>query len=299
MTITANSYFSGAGLFDIGFRDAGINLQQSFEIDKVCCKTQRANFDHEVIECDLTMKLVKEEKKAPVMIGTYPCKEYSNAAHIHRDRKIIKGDSLFLHFFRHIAIQQPEVYIIENVPGLRAYPVVMEAMSELPDYYVSIFCPVNANLWLPQERERLILIGSRKHFTWRAPESKKRITLADIIEENPEVAIPQYVYNRLQRKGNYRDMPIISDPEKGDLAPCVVAHYAKDRGTRLVKDKNFPHGVRPYTVREYARLMGVPDDFVFCGTDCQNYQMIGNGVPVPIGRWLGGELKRYFRFNGC
>ena len=41
--------------------------------------------------------------------------------------------------------------------------------------------------------------------------------------------------------------------------------------------------------------MGVPDDFVFCGTDCQNYQMIGNGVPVPIGRWLGGELKRYFR----
>ena len=41
--------------------------------------------------------------------------------------------------------------------------------------------------------------------------------------------------------------------------------------------------------------MGVPDDFVFCGTDCQNYQMIGNGVPVPIGRWLGGELKRYFK----
>ena len=23
--------------------------------------------------------------------------------------------------------------------------------------------------------------------------------------------------------------------------------------------------------------MGVPDDSVFCGTDCQNYQMIGNG----------------------
>ena len=38
-----------------------------------------------------------------------------------------------------------------------------------------------------------------------------------------------------------------------------------------------------------------PDDFVFTGTDNQNYIMIGNGAPVPIGRWVGGELKRYFR----
>ena len=42
MPIIANSYFSGAGLFDIGFRDAGIKIQQSFEIDALCCKTQRA-----------------------------------------------------------------------------------------------------------------------------------------------------------------------------------------------------------------------------------------------------------------
>ena len=292
MEIIANSYFSGAGLFDIGFRDAGIKLQQSFEIDKVCCKTQRANFDHEVIECDLTMKLVKNEKKASVMIGTYPCTKYSSAADIHGART---GDELFLHFFRHIAIQKPEVYIIENVPGMKKFPIVMEAMTELPDYYVSVFCPVNAKLWLPQERERLILIGSRKPFTWRAPESKRRIALSEIIEDNPEVKIPDYVYNRINKRGNYRDMPIVSDPEKGDIAPCVVAHYAKDRGTRLVKDNRFPYSVRPYTVREYARLMGIPDDFKFVGTDCQCYQMIGNGVPVPIGRWLGGELKRYFK----
>ena len=40
--IQANSYFSGAGLFDIGFLQAGITIQQSFEIDEVCCKNQRA-----------------------------------------------------------------------------------------------------------------------------------------------------------------------------------------------------------------------------------------------------------------
>jgi hypothetical protein len=52
-----------------------------------------------------------------------------------------------------------------------------------------------------------------------------------------------------------RDFPIIVDPEnKEALAPTCVAHYAKDLSIRLVKDKNFQNGLRPFTIREYARL---------------------------------------------
>lgn len=202
------------------------------------------------------------------------------------------GDDLFLHFFRHIAIMKPEIYVVENVPGMRKFPVVMEAMSKLPDYYVSIFCPVNASIWLPQDRERLILIGSKKSFNWREPAAGRRIQLKEILESEPDVKIPNYVYSRL--KGKYRDKPIISDPGSGDIAPCCVAHYSKDRSTRLVKDDRYPEGVRPYTVREYARLQGVPDWFRFAGCQSKQYEMIGNGVPVHLGRWLGKEIKRYF-----
>jgi hypothetical protein len=42
----ANSYFSGAGLMDIGLRLGGVEIQQRFEIDPVCCATQRLNFTH-------------------------------------------------------------------------------------------------------------------------------------------------------------------------------------------------------------------------------------------------------------
>ena len=63
---------------------------------------------------------------------------------------------------------------------------------------------------------------------------------------------------------------------------------------RSVKDKRFPHGVRPFTVREYARLQGVPDDFNWPCSDTQAYRMIGNGVSIPVGRWLGKEIMRYF-----
>lgn len=81
---------------------------------------------------------------------------------------------------------------------------------------------------------------------------------------------------------------------RGDIAPTCVAHYAKDVSTRLVADRRFPNGVRPYTVREYARLQGVPDSFTFAGSDSDAYRQIGNGVSVPVGEWLGREFCRYF-----
>lgn len=292
MTPLINTYFSGAGLMDIGLTRAGIEIQQSFEIDEACCATQRANFSHEVLQCDITRKTVAADKPCHAMGATYPCTKYSAIGDIHGVRT---GDDLFLHFFRHLAIRRPEMYWLENVPGMKKFPVVMEAMTRLPDYFVSVFCPVETALWLPQRRKRLIILGSRRSFEWNQPIAQRRITLANILEENPSVEIPAYVAKRIH--GAYRDQPIISDPARNDLAPTCVAHYAKDLSTRLVVDKRFPHGLRPYSVREYARLQGVPDTFQFIGGDRAAYKMIGNGVSVPVGQWIGTEIKRYFAAN--
>lgn len=283
------SYFSGAGLFDIGFNQAGINISQSFEIDAECCKVQRKNFKHKVTQIDLSQKLVASDMETDVMIFTYPCTKYSTSADIHGART---GDELFLHAFRHMAIVQPEIFIIENVPGMRAFPVVMEAMTKLPGYYVTTFCPIKTETWLPQRRDRLIIIGSKKGFNWREPEKLKATRLKDIIEKDPQVTFPKAIIQRMT--GMYRDLPIISDPEKDDIAPTVVAHYAKDKSTRLLADKRFPMGVRPYSVRECARLQGVPDSFEFNCSETSAYRMIGNGVSTPVGLWAGNELNRYF-----
>ncbi|HMG76103.1 MAG TPA: DNA cytosine methyltransferase [Pyrinomonadaceae bacterium] len=167
---------------------------------------------------------------------------------------------------------------------MKKFPVVMEAMTKLPDYYVHVACPVKTSIWLPQKRDRLIIIGSRRNFAWREPVSEKPVTLKEILEPDAAPHIPDYVGRR----------PIISDAERGDIAPTCVAHYAKDLSTRLVADRRFPHGVRPYTVREYARLQGVPDTFIFAGSSNDAYRMIGNGVSVPVGEWIGSEVRRYF-----
>ena len=37
ISILTNTYFSGAGLMDIGLQSGGLTLQQSFEIEALCC----------------------------------------------------------------------------------------------------------------------------------------------------------------------------------------------------------------------------------------------------------------------
>ncbi|TKB53316.1 DNA cytosine methyltransferase [Ferrimonas aestuarii] len=288
MAVTVKSYFCGAGLMDAGLREAGIDIAQAFELDADACKTYRANFGDHITQCDIAEQLVLEQDSCDGMVFTYPCTKYSTIADIHGTRS---GDELFLHALRHLAVARPEFYVVENVPGMRAFPVVMEAMTKMPDYYVHVFCPVRSELWVPQRRHRLIIIGTKHPFEVRPPENTRAVTLAEILEDEPKVTLPKAIKARMG--GEYRDLPIISDPSKGDIAPTCVAHYAKDKSTRLVVDKRFPLGVRPYSVREYARLQGLEDDFVFPVSDTAAYRQIGNGVSKHVGQWVGNEMIRY------
>ena len=290
--VTVNSYFSGAGLMDIGLLQSGLAIGQAFELDADACATYRHNLGDHMQQVDITQQLVLEQHSCDGMVFTYPCTKYSTIADIHGTRT---GDELFLHALRHLALARPEFYVVENVPGMRAFPVVMEAMSKLPDYYVQIFCPIKSETWLPQRRHRLIIIGTRRHFSVQPPENTRPVKLRDIIETDPQITIPKAVHTRMT--GGYRDLPIISNPESDDIAPTCVAHYAKDKSTRLIADKRYPMGVRPYSVREYARLQGVPDWFTFPVSDTAAYRQIGNGVSVPVGKWIGDEIQRYFRMH--
>jgi len=290
---TAKGYFSGCGGMEIGIMQAGVNVIQSLDLDidaTSCMKNNSKYFTHPVLTQDIKDKTVLEQPDSDIIIGTYPCTKYSTIADLHSTRT---GDDLFLHFFRHIAIARPEMYIVENVPGMKKFKVVMEAMTKLPDYYVNVFCPVDASNWLPQSRKRLILIGTRKHFSIEAPKpDRNRLKLKDILEENPIVEMPEYVFSRIN--GKYRDKPIITDPENLDaLAPTCLAHYAKDLGTRLIMDRKSKHGVRPFSIREYARLQGFPDDYLF-ENKRSSYRLIGNAVPVHMGKWVGIQAMKYF-----
>ncbi len=287
---TAKSYFSGAGLMDLGMQNAGIDVVQSLELDRHAALTLKANFSHRIIEGDIMDHTVLDQEGTDVILLTFPCNKYSTIGDIHGVRT---GDDLFLHGFRHVALEQPEAFVVENVPGILKFPVVMEAFQRIPNYYIQQFCPLDAKEWLPQNRKRMILIGTKKRFPITPPKGMRPVTLKEIIGSEPDMKIPDYVMARI--KGQYRDAPIVSDPDdRNAIAPTAVAHYAKDMGTRMVKDKTHPLGVRPYTPREYARLQGVPDSFIFPVSNTETYKQVGNGVAVPMAEWVGQQLINYF-----
>lgn len=287
MTPTVKINFAGAEGLGCGLAMAGLEIIQSLEYDKHAIETIKLNHSHKVISEDIRNVTVLDQERSDVVALTFPCTKYSAIADIHGTRT---GDDLFLHGFRHLALELPEAFVVENVPGMKKFKVVMECFTKLPNYYVNVFCPVDALNWLPQKRERLIVIATRKPFSISAPEkTNRKFQLKDIIERDAEVHTPDYVQRRLD--GKYRDLPIISDPDKGDVAQTCVAHYSKDLSTRLVKDGS---RIRPYSVREYARLQGFPDSYRFAGGDREAYKQIGNAVAVPVGRWIGEQLMKYF-----
>ncbi|MDD2481614.1 MAG: DNA cytosine methyltransferase, partial [Lutispora sp.] len=48
-----------------------------------------------------------------------------------------------------------------------------------------------------------------------------------------------------------------------------------------------PDEVRPFTIREYARIQSFPDDWEFYGSNSQQYKQIGNAVPVEMAKAIG------------
>lgn len=290
---TANGYFSGVGGMDLGMIRAGVNVQQSMDNDPKAVAAMLKNphyFSHPVLCCDIAGKTVLDQPKADIHLYTYPCTKYSPIADIHGTRT---GDELYLHALRHWVLSEPEMVILENVPGMKKFKVVMEAMTQLPGYHYQIFCPLNASNWVPQDRKRLIVFATKRPFKIEAPtHSGKRLKVRDLLEKNPRIELPPTALTRL--KGGYRDLPIIVDPANDDaIAPTCVAHYAKDKGTRLLKDPKAPHGYRAFTVREWARLQGFPDDFHFDDT-VNSLKIIGNAVEVNMSTWAGQQAMKYF-----
>ena len=68
----------------------------------------------------------------------------------------------------------------------------------------------------------------------------------------------------------------------------IPAHLFKDGLRHIHPD---PEQARTITVREAARLQGFPDDFIFYGSQGDQYKMIGNAVPPYFSKIIAKALR--------
>lgn len=293
----------------MAFHNLGGKCVFSSEWDKYAQQTYKENFG-EKPEGDITKINEKDIPDHDILCAGFPCQAFSIAG-----RKGGFEDTrgtLFFDVARIIKEKRPKAFFLENVKGLRMHDkgktlaTILKTLREDLGYYVPDPEIMNAkNFGVPQNRERIFIVGFRKDFKvdeFEYPEPLETQPAFEDIKEEEEVSVKYYLSTRYlqtlrnhkqrhESKGNGFGYMVISDD--GIANAIVVGGMGRERNLvyddRLttfepvtkIKGEVNREGIRKMTPREWARLQGFPDDFRIEVSDVQAYKQFGNSVAVP------------------
>lgn len=160
--------FCGVGGLSYGFsQNEKFEILLANEIDKNIAKAYKLNH-LEVTVLNKDIKEITEEellkelkgKKVDVIVGGPPCQSYSTLGKRQMDEKA----NLFLEYCRILKIVKPKLFVFENVKGLLSMKkgeLILEIKKQFERIGYDIKYEIlNAvNYGVPQERERVILVG--------------------------------------------------------------------------------------------------------------------------------------------
>lgn len=309
-SFSAVSMFAGCGGMDLGFTGGFQVYGQDYEkipfeiiaaYDNLtdAIETYRLNLGNEIEDRDLSVAHATELPPADVLLGGFPCQDFSSAG----PKTGLTGDrgQLYTALARYMHEHQPKVVVGENVPHLGRLSggrylerILQDFEAEGYSFCVwDIHCP---SYGLPQSRRRLFLVGVRNDIPGFPNKPVARPAgsifpidhaLADLeaIEDESVTNQSQYfVASRATSGGGQGD----HKNRLGDVAYCIRANA---RG-RI----QFHHALdRRLTVRECARLQSFPDDFVFPYTTQRNMTLIGNAVPPMIAHAVAKPIADFLR----
>ena len=317
------SFFAGCGGLDLGFEQAGFNVVWANEFEPNCRATYIRNHPNtEFVLGDICKIDPNSIPDCDGFIGGPPCQSWSVAG----KQKGLEDErgQLFLKYIDMIEAKQPKFFVIENVKGLLdsvfkyVFIMFLDRLGKA-GYDVKWDLLDAANFRIPQNRERVFIVGFRKdlHIDYKfpAPTSTEPITLeqaiSDILEKpspykGKESLIPNnsrpnhdvltsgfgtYYYRGNRRRGwKQPSFTIHSTAENAPLHPSSpkMLYFGHEKW-EFQKEKINEY--RRLSVRECARIQTFPDNFIFEGVDITaQYKMIGNAVPPRLGNVLAKSI---------
>jgi DNA (cytosine-5)-methyltransferase 1 len=331
--LTLVDLFSGCGGMTRGFEDSGaFRSVFAVEFDRDAAATYAANFgDH--VACG-PIEDVAAFPAADVVIGGPPCQGFSqlNRAAVGFERR-----GLWREYLRALEAVEPRAFVMENVPELlrSAEYVEFARRAEKLGFEVEAAILNAADFGVPQRRRRAIVIGTRSAAPpWPAPTHAEEewVTFREAVEglplradgrrwHRPRNPRPESVrrYKAVPRDGGDRFamQRNLDRAGLGDLVPrCwrekptgttdVFGRLWWDRPALTIRTEFYkpekgrylhPSAHRPITVREAARLMSFPDDFVLPEEQSMSSvaRQVGNAVPPLLARRIAESLAASLR----
>lgn len=317
--------FAGIGGMRLGFESVGGKCVFTSEWNKYSRQTYQANFpcDHDIAG-DITKIDLEQIPSHDVLLAGFPCQPFSIAGVSKKNSlgrphgfECQTQGTLFFDIERILEYHRPAAFLLENVKNLvshdkgNTFKVIVHTLREKLGYHIS-WRVINAKSYLPQNRERIFIVGLRENTGLRfedlyIPDPDNGPNLGTILhpEDSTEIEEPPYtlgekatvsekytlspkLWNYLQAyaekhraKGNGFGFGLVG---KNDTARTLSARYYKD-GSEILIDQEAKRP-RRLTPRECARLMGFdrPGEakFEIPVSDTQAYKQFGNSVAVPV-----------------
>jgi DNA (cytosine-5)-methyltransferase 1 len=195
-----NSFFCGAGGFDLGFIQAGFEIAGAWDFDKYAVESYRHNIGDHVLQADVSKMKGEQLPKANGWLFGFPCQDISVAG---KQKGMIKGETrsgLFYEIMRLLGevSDKPEWILAENVKAVNKFIPTIEEEYDKAGYRLVTPQLYNSKYWgVPQNRERYFLLGIRKdldkQFVFPKEEKEKLITVNEILESDID---EKYFINR-------------------------------------------------------------------------------------------------------
>lgn len=302
--IKAVSLFSGCGGGDLGllgnfkflgkyYEDLNFEVVWANDILPYAVATYKKNIGQHIVAGDITQIKSSDIPEHDILVGGFPCQSFSMVGE--RGGFNDPRGYLYLEMLRVLKDKKPSVFIGENVKGLVSIHGGEAIKRIIADFssagYKVSWKVLNASFFgVPQKRERVFIIGTRKDinpdFSFPEPESNI-VPLSQVVESSEEIEDKFYFSERAVEGLKNANKAFNKGRAQNLNNPCntISTHLAKVslNGTDPVllgSDGRY----RRLTPREAARIQSFPDDFVFEGSEAKQYIQIGNAIP-PVLMW--------------
>lgn len=293
--------FCGCGGLSLGFQNAGFDIVAGFDNWKNAISIYSKNFSHPVFEQDLSdieqSVSVISQYTPDMIIGGPPCQDFSSAGKRNEDNG--RGE-LTISYAQIIARVKPTWFVMENVERILKTEKLSEAKKIFKNSgYGLTQIVLDASLCsVPQKRKRFVLIGKMgevDNFMFKLITSRlatKPMTIADYLGNSLGI---EYYY-RHPRSYARRGIFSIYEPSptiRGVNRP-MPSGYKRHNGDPIESIE----GVRNLTTIERSYIQTFPKNFKWEGTKTNLEQMIGNAVPINLGKFIGLSIQEYLRHGG-
>lgn len=345
------SIFSGAGGLDLGLEAAGFTTRAAVELNADAAATLRENRDWPVLQNDIHSVTSREllrvselaEGELDLLVGGPPCQPFSKSGYWARGDARRLDDpraSTLEEYLRVLRDLLPQVFLIENVPGI-AYQNKDEGLNLLRTtvgsinqlrgtrYHLQVFLVNTAEFGVPQERQRVFILGERDGREFVFP-TRTHALPADSAEELPletlQLQPARTAWDaigdledddspELRMGGKWADLlPTIPEgcnylfhTERGNGLPLFgwrrrywsfLLKLAKRRPSWTLTAQPgsaigpFHWRNRRLSTSEMLRLQTFPAGYRVLGGTISVRRQLGNAVPSAMAEILGLEIRR-------